>query len=69
MQHDDSGQREDNDSADAVDTGKRRLLKRGKLVLPAVATLQVSYSAWASAADLGPNRSTQDPRTRDRKFR
>lgn len=66
MQHDDAGQRADHDSNAAVDAGKRKLLKRGKLALPAVFTLQVSYSAWASSAEL--NRVTTDPRMRGRKF-
>lgn len=46
-------------TGDVPDVGRRKLLKRGKLVLPAVVTLQVSYSAWASAAELA--RDPQDP--------
>ena len=45
--------------SDAPDAGRRKLLKRGMLVLPAVVTLQVSYSAWASAAELA--RDPRDP--------
>lgn len=66
MNHDDASQRADQDSNAPVDAGKRKLLKRGKLALPAVVTLQVSYSAWASAAEL--NRVTTDPRMKGRKF-
>lgn len=65
MNHDDAEHRTQHSNA-PVDAGKRKLLKRGKLALPAVITLQVSYSAWASAAEL--NRVTTDPRMKGRKF-
>lgn len=66
MNHEDTDRRADQDSNAAIDAGKRKLLKRGKLALPAVFTLQVSYSAWASSAEL--DRVTTDPRMRGRKF-
>ena len=68
MQHDDTRKRAESDAKAAPDEGRRKLLKRGKLALPAVVTLQVSYSAWASAAELGQGRDTLDPHARDRKF-